>query len=78
MHEIFEPHSGTDYWTGPNFPNTTIASSAACRVVVATGPSDAGQLVLGLCYTVPKPDVMNMGASELCGRSSVRLHGAGR
>ena len=25
LHEIFEPHSGTDYWTGPNFPNTSCA-----------------------------------------------------
>ena len=23
LHEIFEPHSGTDYRTGPNFPNTS-------------------------------------------------------
>ena len=49
--------------------------SLECRAVVAMGPSDAGQLVPGLCCVVPEPGMVNIVACESCGGSGVGLCG---
>ena len=51
--------------------------SLECGAAVATGPSDAGQLVPGLCCTVPEPGVVNTAPCESCGGSGAGSCGGG-
>ena len=51
--------------------------SLECGAAAATGPSDAGRLVPGLCCTMPELGVVNMAASESCGGSGMWSHGGG-
>ena len=48
LHEMFEPHSGTDYQTGPNFPNTKIPGTWVLH-------SWAYACLVGLCQCKAAP-----------------------
>ena len=51
--------------------------SLECRAAVATGASDAGRLVPGLCCMAPEPGMVNTAARESCGGSGTGLCGGG-
>ena len=67
LHEIFGLHSGTDYWTGPNFPNT---SAATTLYTPPPPPSPCHPR----CPYVPLP-VSPLAAASTCSTTLVRgLH----